>query len=112
MSGGVVYRRAEVLRLERDPHADMHAPEQPYRLTLWDPATNVHDPEEPHACRNLSLAEVEALRDLCSRLLAAEETPHAAPVQINPGRLCECADGGRIAPVLNCRSCGGSGVVR
>ncbi|WP_104990903.1 hypothetical protein [Deinococcus sp. NW-56] len=75
MTGGV-YRQVEVLRLERDPHADMHAPEQPYRLTLWDPETNVHDPEQPHGCRNLSGEEVRALVVTGQRLL--NEAPQTA----------------------------------
>ncbi|GAA5514044.1 hypothetical protein Dcar01_02793 [Deinococcus carri] len=73
MSGGKVYRQVEVLRLERDPHALMYAPEQPYRLTLWEPETNVHEDDVPHGCKNLSRIELLALRDVCNFLLGEGE---------------------------------------
>lgn len=63
---------SEVVRVEIDAHADMHAPDQPYRLTLWEPEGNVQDDETPHACRNLSRTQLTMLHRAIGNLLDGE----------------------------------------
>lgn len=57
----------ELLRVETDPYADMHAPDRPYRLILTAPDLNVS--EEGDAAVNLSESELRGLRDACTSLL-------------------------------------------
>lgn len=71
MSEGAIFESEprEIVRVEVDPHADMHDPDRPYRLTLWDPEDNVHESDVPHACRNLTWVELEALGRVVTALL-------------------------------------------
>ncbi len=65
----------ELIRLERDPYAEMHQPERPFRIALFGPEMNVMEVEAEHAVLNLNRAEVEALRIACESLLAAHPEP-------------------------------------
>ncbi|GGR31193.1 hypothetical protein [Deinococcus ruber] len=72
-----IFEQIEVLRLERDPHAQYHAPEHPYRLALFNPDTNILEDrpdEETHAVINLNTQQLLALRDLADKLLAEAVT--------------------------------------
>lgn len=76
----------ELLRVETDPYADMHAPDRPYRLILLTP--DLHVTQHGDACTNLNATELRAHWHACGRLLDGEAAPATFPAEApEHGRL-------------------------